>query len=29
VTNVFDEAQKAAMIYLENLKRMAEQGMKK
>ena len=29
VTNVFEEAQKAAMIYLENLKRMAEQGMKK
>lgn len=29
VTNIFDEAQKAAMIYLENLKRVAEQGMKR
>ena len=29
VTNIFEEAQEAAMLYLENLKRMAEQGMKK
>ena len=26
VTNVFEEAQKAAVIYLKNVKRMAEQG---
>ena len=29
VTSIFEEAQKAAMIYLENLKRVAEQGVKK
>ena len=28
VTNVFEEAQKAAVIYLRNVKRMAEQGYK-
>ena len=29
VTDIFEEAQKAAVTYLENLKRAAEQGMKK
>ena len=28
VTNVFEEAQKAAVIYLKNVKRIAEQGYK-